>query len=761
MQSSAIPAKFNIPFANSAGSGYVRAIPEASQVGITAGAASLTDGFPPLCFLPVAAGGVPPAGQDFNGILKEVTSWEQWEQAGGPVPFDGAFCYAIGGYPAGAVLNSADATGFWISTTENNITNPDAGPAVVTGSIAGNTLTVSAVTSGNLVVGQVISGTGVTAGTTITALGTGTGGTGTYTVSASQTVASTTISTSGGAGWVPAHAAYGSASIALSGSDVTLTAPQYAKGIIILTGTLSASVNVILPASIVGRWLIQDNTTRGVNTITAKTPSGTGFSVASGVNQVWGDGVNIYGATPASGVTQSGSVTAGHIARWNASGVIDDGGVLGQAAAKDVSDSTKGSVASVSGVIAVNHIAKFADVNGTIEDGGVLGACANKDIGQDLEDDGSGNLRVKLADTSLKRSASGVAVNEVVATISGALAFHASHHFGNFVATAAATVTFDKLSTLGAGTCAFFSAQGGAITFTPNAADAINQGTAGTSYVMPQGASGFIVGDGAGSGNWYIFGQQQGGAAQASFKNLKIQVTGNTAIALTADEVALENSSNNYYTARGVNLVLGTGSIGANGLDAGTVAASTWYAVWVIYNPTTGAVAGLLSTSATAPAMPSGYTHKARIGWVRTASGSAVLLGTLQLGRTARYIAGGANLASPVVLASGEAGTTGATPTWVAVAVGGAVPPTAGKIAFVGNVSNSNVNSVIQVASNNSYTGAGLGSVGWSSPFCFGWQSGVMPGAAIGEVLLESTNIYWCSYNSTAFIYCEGWEDNI
>jgi len=67
------------------------------------------------------------------------------------------------------------------------------GAAVVTGSIATTTLTVSALTSGQLGVGSEISGTGVTAGTYITALGTGLGGTGTYTVSASQTVSSTTI----------------------------------------------------------------------------------------------------------------------------------------------------------------------------------------------------------------------------------------------------------------------------------------------------------------------------------------------------------------------------------------------------------------------------------------------------------------------------------------------------------------------------------------------------------------------------------------
>lgn len=69
--------------------------------------------------------------------------------------------------------------------------------AVVTGSIAGTVLTVSAVTSGHLSVGDVISGSGVTAGTTITSLGTGTGGTGTYNVSISQTASSTTITAVG------------------------------------------------------------------------------------------------------------------------------------------------------------------------------------------------------------------------------------------------------------------------------------------------------------------------------------------------------------------------------------------------------------------------------------------------------------------------------------------------------------------------------------------------------------------------------------
>lgn len=67
--------------------------------------------------------------------------------------------------------------------------------ANVTGSISGTTLNVSSVTDGTIVVGATVTGVGVTAGTIITALGTGTGGTGTYTVSVSQSVDTISIIT--------------------------------------------------------------------------------------------------------------------------------------------------------------------------------------------------------------------------------------------------------------------------------------------------------------------------------------------------------------------------------------------------------------------------------------------------------------------------------------------------------------------------------------------------------------------------------------
>ena len=78
-------------------------------------------------------------------------------------------------------------------TVASTSINSTAAPAIVTASISGTTMTVSAVTSGTLQIGQTIEGSGITNGTIIKAFGTGSGGAGTYTVSASQTVSSTTV----------------------------------------------------------------------------------------------------------------------------------------------------------------------------------------------------------------------------------------------------------------------------------------------------------------------------------------------------------------------------------------------------------------------------------------------------------------------------------------------------------------------------------------------------------------------------------------
>lgn len=61
---------------------------------------------------------------------------------------------------------------------------------------------------------------------------------------------------------------------------------------------------------------------------------------------------------------------------------------------------------------------------------------------------------------------------------------------------------------------------------------------------------------------------------------------------------------------------------GVNGLDTGSEANSTWYAVYVIAQED-GSSAGLLSTSFTAPTLPSGYVYFRRVGAVRNNSSGA------------------------------------------------------------------------------------------------------------------------------------------
>lgn len=127
MQASDLPARFKIPFANAAGPGYIRSVPEAHQTATPTDApASLTDGFPPETFVPQSSGGVPPSGADFNGILNAISKWSRWQAAGGPAIFDSAFSTAVGGYPKGAKLDSTVTPGLvWISTADNNTTDPD------------------------------------------------------------------------------------------------------------------------------------------------------------------------------------------------------------------------------------------------------------------------------------------------------------------------------------------------------------------------------------------------------------------------------------------------------------------------------------------------------------------------------------------------------------------------------------------------------------------------------------------------------------
>lgn len=126
MLRASIPTRFQLAWAKNAGGPYIRNVPVASQIGIQDGAASFNDGFVPDNMTPLAGGGVPPFGQDINGVLNVTTSWDQWYQAVAPISFDTTFSTAIGGYPQGSLLDSILVTGRqWASLVDNNTTDPD------------------------------------------------------------------------------------------------------------------------------------------------------------------------------------------------------------------------------------------------------------------------------------------------------------------------------------------------------------------------------------------------------------------------------------------------------------------------------------------------------------------------------------------------------------------------------------------------------------------------------------------------------------
>jgi hypothetical protein len=113
--------------------------------------------------------------------------------------------------------------------------------SVYTASISGTTMDVTAVSSGTIAVGDLVFGANIQPGTRITALGTGTGSTGTYTVSVSQTAASGTVYSGGNA--------YGTNILRITSTDTSVVAGQ-PDGIIQFYGSDNNS-----PAAGVGAYI--------------------------------------------------------------------------------------------------------------------------------------------------------------------------------------------------------------------------------------------------------------------------------------------------------------------------------------------------------------------------------------------------------------------------------------------------------------------------------------------------------------------------
>ena len=114
------PGKIITPWAES---GLKNPIPPAANP--ATGRAGFDQGFSAINMTAKEAGGIPPFGQDFNGIFYEVTNILRYMQAGGQPTFDAALATAIGGYPKGAMVLGGDGVTLWQSKVGSNFSDPN------------------------------------------------------------------------------------------------------------------------------------------------------------------------------------------------------------------------------------------------------------------------------------------------------------------------------------------------------------------------------------------------------------------------------------------------------------------------------------------------------------------------------------------------------------------------------------------------------------------------------------------------------------
>lgn len=228
MLKSNAPAIITVPFASGAGAGYIRPVPIPSQISITPGAASWTDGFPPLTMTPSGAGGIPPFGQDMNGLLNAETLNMQWKQLGFDYAWSSSVSTAIGGYPSGARLLRSDGLGYWLNLADSNTTNPDA---------------------------------------------------------------------TGATNWVAQRVNGGQSTIVVSSGTYTPDPSVLGVPLLVLSGTLTANVTVVLPLTRSGAtWRIY-NATTGAFTVNVQGATGSGVTASQGqLTDVTTDGTNYYSA---------------------------------------------------------------------------------------------------------------------------------------------------------------------------------------------------------------------------------------------------------------------------------------------------------------------------------------------------------------------------------------------------------------------------------------------------------------------------------
>ncbi len=294
-----------------------------------------------------------------------------------------------------------------------------------------------------------------------------------------------------------------------------------------------------------------------------------------------------------------------------------------------------------------------------------------------------------------------------------------------------------------------------------------------TSLIIPRSSDRAVsAGDYAlleylGSGNWrvasYFTKEEAQSVGQANGLTIRNNTgTPNTQIDISITGKLILEQVNTGATVghSGYSATINAATTGANALDTGSLAASTWYYIYAISDGTGSNRAYLLSLSSTTPTMPTGYTFKYRIGSIFT-NGSSNFTRIIQKGNIAKYevIAGSTTPNLPIMI-SGNSGAP-ATPTWTAVAVTSFVP-SATATRILGGLGNGVTNSGATMAAPNNSYGA-FSSTTNPPPAVVNIDAA--SANAISTInfnfVLESTNIYYASNKTNGYMFCSGWIDTV
>jgi hypothetical protein len=120
-----------IPFGKNATPGTIDTIPKTRGPGDDPQQATWDEGFPQVTMTPLAAGGIPPKGQDFNGVLRAISEHTVFSEHGGQFKWSSDYVTESGGYSIGDVVQADDGLNSYVSLVNTNTANFNTTPASI------------------------------------------------------------------------------------------------------------------------------------------------------------------------------------------------------------------------------------------------------------------------------------------------------------------------------------------------------------------------------------------------------------------------------------------------------------------------------------------------------------------------------------------------------------------------------------------------------------------------------------------------------